>query len=607
HYTDIKQHKEVKILALLAAENITKGYTEKNLLENVSLYVEKGDKIGVVGVNGTGKSTLLRIIAQQDFCDSGTITKSSDVRISYLPQNPVFEQNHTVLEQVFLGISKDIRQAKQYEAKSILTRLGIIDFNKDVNLLSGGQKKRVAIASALIHPCEILILDEPTNHIDNEMVSWLEEYLEKYSGAIIMVTHDRYFLDRVTNRIIEISKGNLYNYVANYSGFLEQKAQREEMNQNTLRKQKSLLRKELDWMMQGPRARGTKSKSRIQRFEDLSIKTQTEQSTDLKFDSVSSRLGKKIIEINDVSISYGASPLINHFSYNILRTDRIGIVGKNGCGKSTLLKIINGSIQADFGIVSHGQTVKIGYFSQECEEMDLSARVIDYIKDTSNSIQTADGVLTASQMLEKFLFSGDLQWNTIGRLSGGERRRLYLLKILMSAPNILLLDEPTNDLDIQTLMVLEEYIETFSGAVVTVSHDRYFLDKTAERIFAFENDTIAFYNGGYSDYIQQRTLPLEETAAPKAKIPQQKSKKLKFSFAEQREYSEIDMIIEKVEIELAQKESEIENNASSFELLPTLLQQKQEIEQRLEQKMERWMYLSDLAQKIELQNKETSK
>ncbi|MEG2686067.1 MAG: ABC-F family ATP-binding cassette domain-containing protein [Christensenellaceae bacterium] len=594
-------------MALLAAENITKGYTEKNLLENVSLYVEKGDKIGVVGVNGTGKSTLLRIIAQQDFCDSGTITKSSDVRISYLPQNPVFEQNHTVLEQVFLGISKDIRQAKQYEAKSILTRLGIIDFNKDVNLLSGGQKKRVAIASALIHPCEILILDEPTNHIDNEMVSWLEEYLEKYSGAIIMVTHDRYFLDRVTNRIIEISKGNLYNYTANYSGFLEQKAQREEMNLNTLRKQKSLLRKELDWMMQGPRARGTKSKSRIQRFEDLSIKTQTEQSTDLKFDSVSSRLGKKIIEINDVSISYGASPLINHFSYNILRTDRIGIVGKNGCGKSTLLKIINGSIQADFGIVSHGQTVKIGYFSQECEEMDLSARVIDYIKDTSNSIQTADGVLTASQMLEKFLFSGDLQWNTIGRLSGGERRRLYLLKILMSAPNILLLDEPTNDLDIQTLMVLEEYIETFSGAVVTVSHDRYFLDKTAERIFAFENDTIAFYNGGYSDYIQQRTLPLEETAAPKAKIPQQKSKKLKFSFAEQREYSEIDMIIEKVEIELAQKESEIENNASSFELLPTLLQQKQEIEQRLEQKMERWMYLSDLAQKIELQNKETSK
>ncbi|MEG0629942.1 MAG: ABC-F family ATP-binding cassette domain-containing protein [Christensenellaceae bacterium] len=594
-------------MALLAAENITKGYTEKNLLENVSLYVEKGDKIGVVGVNGTGKSTLLRIIAQQDFCDSGTITKSSDVRISYLPQNPVFEQNHTVLEQVFFGISKDIRQAKQYEAKSILTRLGIIDFNKDVNLLSGGQKKRVAIASALIHPCEILILDEPTNHIDNEMVSWLEEYLEKYSGAIIMVTHDRYFLDRVTNRIIEISKGNLYNYTANYSGFLEQKAQREEMNQNTLRKQKSLLRKELDWMMQGPRARGTKSKSRIQRFEDLSIKTQTEQSTDLKFESVSSRLGKKIIEINDVSISYGASPLINHFSYNILRTDRIGIVGKNGCGKSTLLKIINGSIQADFGIVSHGQTVKIGYFSQECEEMDLSARVIDYIKDTSNSIQTADGVLTASQMLEKFLFSGDLQWNTIGRLSGGERRRLYLLKILMSAPNILLLDEPTNDLDIQTLMVLEEYIETFSGAVVTVSHDRYFLDKTAERIFAFENDTIAFYNGGYSDYIQQRTLPLEETAAPKAKIPQQKSKKLKFSFAEQREYSEIDMIIEKVEIELAQKESEIENNASSFELLPTLLQQKQEIEQRLEQKMERWMYLSDLAQKIELQNKETSK
>ncbi|MEG2541982.1 MAG: ABC-F family ATP-binding cassette domain-containing protein [Christensenellaceae bacterium] len=594
-------------MALLAAENITKGYTEKNLLENVSLYVEKGDKIGVVGVNGTGKSTLLRIIAQQDFCDSGTITKSSDVRISYLPQNPVFEQNHTVLEQVFLGISKDIRQAKQYEAKSILTRLGITDFNKDVNLLSGGQKKRVAIASALIHPCEILILDEPTNHIDNEMVSWLEEYLEKYSGAIIMVTHDRYFLDRVTNRIIEISKGNLYNYTANYSGFLEQKAQREEMNLNTLRKQKSLLRKELDWMMQGPRARGTKSKSRIQRFEDLSIKTQTEQSTDLKFDSVSSRLGKKIIEINDVSISYGASPLIDHFSYNILRTDRIGIVGKNGCGKSTLLKIINGSIQADFGIVSHGQTVKIGYFSQECEEMDLSARVIDYIKDTSNSIQTADGVLTASQMLEKFLFPGDLQWNTIGRLSGGERRRLYLLKILMSAPNILLLDEPTNDLDIQTLMVLEEYIETFSGAVVTVSHDRYFLDKTAERIFAFENDTIAFYNGGYSDYIQQRTLPLEETAAPKAKIPQQKSKKLKFSFAEQREYSEIDMIIEKVEIELAQKESEIENNASSFELLPTLLQQKQEIEQRLEQKMERWMYLSDLAQKIELQNKETSK
>jgi ATP-binding cassette subfamily F protein uup len=595
-------------LILLTAENICKSYTEKTLLKDISLSLNEGEKIGLIGINGTGKSTFLKIIAGLESADSGTITRGKGVRVVYLPQNPDFEDNITVLEQVLKGISADIKDVKEFEAKSILTKLGITEFDKNVCLLSGGQKKRVAIASALVNPAEILILDEPTNHIDNDMVDFLEKYLSKYPGVILMVTHDRYFLDKVTNKIVEIENGNLYSYQANYLKFLELKSERIEMQKGSERKRQTLLRKELEWMQRGPRARSTKSRSRIERFEELNdVKAPTEKSK-LELSSIGSRLGKKIIEINAISKSYENNHLIKNFSYMVLRGDRIGIIGANGCGKSTFLKIISGIIKPDKGSIDIGDTIKLSYFSQECEEMDSSIRVIDYIKNVAEIIKTIDGTITASQMLEKFLFPPDLQWNTIGRLSGGEKRRLYLLRILMNEPNILLLDEPTNDLDIETLSILEDYLESFAGAVIVVSHDRYFLDKVVDRIFAFENNgEIKQYLGGYSDYLDKReniedikiNIALKKQNKNDYKNIIDKPKKLKFSFNEQKEYNEIDKVIADLEEQLSLIKKEIEQKASNYELLQKLIIKKEELEINIENKTERWVYLNELAEKIE--------
>ena len=590
-------------MLLLTAEKICKSYNEKVLLKDVVFGINSGDKIGLIGINGTGKSTLLKIIAGLETPDSGTVTKSGGIRIGYLPQNPVFEEGITVLGQVMRGISEQQREYKEYECKAILTRLGINDFGEPLSQLSGGQKKRVSLASALVTPVEVLILDEPTNHLDNEMADWLEDYLTRYTGALLMVTHDRYFLDRVTNKIVELQDGNLYFYQANYTKFLERKAEREDMAAASERKRQSLLKKELAWIRRGARARGTKQKFRVERFEEMTSQTVDPEQENLKMSSVSSRLGKKIIEICDISKRYGSRQLIRGFSYNLLRRDRIGIIGANGCGKSTLLKIIIGAVLPDSGEVRTGETVRIGYFSQECEEMDPDLRAIDYIKDISAEVETPEGTLTASQMLEKFLFSSDLQYSAIKKLSGGERRRLYLLGILMQAPNILLFDEPTNDLDIQTLTILEDYLQNFQGAVVVVSHDRYFLDKVAEHIFSFEQDgEIHDSIGGYSDYLKQREQNQREEPKPAAGKPKPdtrvKSVKLKFSFNEQREYDGIDSAVADLEKQIALIDGKMKEEASDYLLLTELTEKKKLLETELNAKMDRWVYLNELAEKI---------
>jgi ATP-binding cassette subfamily F protein uup len=597
---------EGKTQMLLSAEKIKKSYNEKILLNDVSVYVDEGDKIGVIGVNGTGKSTFLKILAQVEAPDSGIVTKSQDVRIQYLQQNPIWEEALTVLEHVFIG-APGLKENKEYEAKKILTKLGITEFDKPVSLLSGGQRKRVAIASALIHPCEVLLLDEPTNHLDNDMVLWLENYLIKYTGAIIMVTHDRYFLERVTNKIVELDQGKLYSYQANYSKYLELKAQREEMEIGTERKRRSLLRKELEWIQRGPRARGTKSKDRIARFEASSEKSGPAEFAKLELSSVSTRLGRKIVEINNISKCYDGKKLISNFEHILLRDARIGIVGRNGCGKSTLLNIISGRLEPDSGSIVLGDTVKLGYFSQDSQEMDLNLRVIDYIKGIAGMIETPEGTLTAAQMLGEYLFTPDLQWNTINRLSGGERRRLYLLSILMQAPNVLLLDEPTNDLDIQTLEILEGYLENFNGAVVAVSHDRYFLDKIADTIFEFQDDgVIKKYLGGYTDYFAESTAEPSPKKAHEPKTTPVKNisnKKLKFSFKEQHEFESIESEIADLEKELGEMSALIQNTSSDYIKLQELLTQKEALEKTLEDKMERWIYLNSIAEKI-AQNEE---
>lgn len=594
-------------MLLLTAEKIAKSYSEKILLKDVVLGIQSGDKIGVIGINGTGKSTLLKIVAGLEIPDSGTITKASGVRVGYLPQNPVFSDGVTVLKQVMFGISEQQRESKEYECKAILTKLGINDFDTPVSRLSGGQKKRVSMASALVTPVEILVLDEPTNHMDNDMVDWLENYLARYTGAILMVTHDRYFLDRVTNKIVELQDGNLYAYQANYTKYLQMKMEREDMAVASERKRQSLLSKELEWIQRGARARSTKQRFRVERFEEMSEQTVNLEQPKFKMNSMSARLGKKIIEIDNISKCYGDIQLIRNFSYNLLRGDRIGIIGSNGSGKSTLLKIINGMVTADKGTVNIGETVRIGYFSQECEEMDTTLRTIDYIRDISAEVLTPDGILTATQMLEKFLFTPDLQYSTISRLSGGERRRLYLLGILMQAPNILLFDEPTNDLDIQTLTILEDYLESFSGAVIVVSHDRYFLDKVTTHLFAFEqNGEIHDYLGGYSDYMErenqnQPEVQKKSEAKPKNSY-RNKSDKLKFTFSEQREYEEIDNVIAALENRMMQAEHEIIKEASNYVLLSSLIAEKAALEAELTAKMERWVYLNDLSDRIEEQN-----
>jgi len=589
---------------ILTLNKISKSYGDKILLNDVDLYINQNDKIGVVGVNGTGKSTLLKIVSQMEESDMGEIIKRPGDRICFLPQNPVFQNDTTVLEQVFFNASSETKELMEYEAKSILNKLGITEFGRDVNLLSVGQRKRVAIASALVNPCELLVLDEPTNHLDNDMILWLEKYLIKYTGAILMVTHDRYFLNRVSSRIIELDKGNLYSYEGNYSKFLELKAMREDSETSSERKRQSLFRKELAWIQRGARARGTKAKGRIEQFEKLSEQLGTETSDKLELSSVSTRLGKKTIEIKSISKSFGDIKIVENFEYTVNRNARIGIVGSNGAGKSTLLNMIAGRIEPDSGVVEIGDTVKLGYFSQESEIIDDSLKVIDYIKNIAEIIETVDGTISASQMLEKFLFSADLQYNTIQRLSGGERRRLFLLSIIMKAPNILLLDEPTNDLDIQTLTILEDYLETFNGAVITVSHDRYFLDKVVEIIFELPGEgVVKQYNGGYSDYFEMRTTDekqSEKTKATKeAKIDNKiKSKKLKLTFKEQQEYSSIDEDVANLEQKLEKIEIQLESNSTDYVKLQDLVEEKTRTEKLLEEKMDRWVYLNDLADQI---------
>ena len=598
-------------MLLLTTEKISKSYSEKILLKDVVLGINSGDKIGLIGTNGTGKSTLLKIIAGLVVPDSGTVTRAGGVRVGYLPQNPVFEDGITVLKQVMRGISEQQRESKEYECKAILTKLGINEFDEPLSRLSGGQKKRVSLASALVTPVEVLILDEPTNHLDNDMVDWLENYLVRYTGALLMVTHDRYFLDRVTNQILELQDGNLYSYQANYTKYLELKAEREDIAAANERKSQSLFKRELAWIRRGARARGTKQKFRVERFEEMSSQPANLKQEDLTMDSMSSRLGKKVIEICGISKRYGNKQLIRDFSYNLLRKDRVGIIGPNGCGKSTLLKIIVGTVLPDSGKVDIGETVRIGYFSQECEEMDQNQRVIDYIKNISSEIETPEGTLTASQMLEKFLFSSDLQYSVVKKLSGGERRRLYLLGILMQAPNVLIFDEPTNDLDIQTLTILEDYLQNFQGAVIAVSHDRYFLDKIAEHIFSFEQDgKIHDSIGGYSDYLERKgkmrpNKPKASVGKPKSNPRVKPPRKLKFSFNEQREYDGIDSAIAELEKQISQITDEIEQESSNYILLTELSEKKKSLETELDEKTERWVYLNELAEQIAHQDKDT--
>ena len=601
---------------LLTIENMSKSYTERMLFDRVTLGINEGEKIGVIGINGTGKSTLLKIIAGLEEPDSGTVTKGKKVRIGYLSQTPQFDNKLSILQNVVLNQKAEEEYRNlEGEANAMLQKLGIPDVTISPEVLSGGQKKRVALVRTLLTPAEILVLDEPTNHLDNEMAEWLEEYLLRYKGAFIMVTHDRYFLDKVTNKIIELDKGMIYSYQANYSKFLELKAEREEMQMATERKAKSLFRTELEWMQRGARARSTKQKAHIQRFEELRDRKVIEADGRVEINALSARLGKKTIELNEISKSYGDRKLINDFTYILLPGDRIGIVGPNGCGKSTLLNILTGVVTPDSGTVDTGSTVKLGYFSQENEYMDEGLKVIDYIRETAEYIQTSEGTATASQMCERFLFIGSMQYTQIAKLSGGEKRRLYLLKVLMEAPNVLVLDEPTNDLDIQTLTILEDYLETYPGIVVTVSHDRYFLDKIATRIFSFEDGVIKQYEGNFTDYKEARELRgglggpsvtgnaadqgSEDAKTASIATWKQKSNKSKFTYQEQKDFDTIDEQIATIEERMEETDRAIADSATNYSKLNELMKLKEELEKELEEKMERWVYLNDLAEQIE--------
>ena len=605
---------------ILTLEKVSKGFGDKTLFEEVTFGIHEGDKIGIIGINGTGKSTLLKIIAGVEEPDEGNVIKGNGVHIGYLSQNPSFKEGITVLDYV-AGDSKQRMEdlTRESTAKTILTKLGIFDFEQSVDVLSGGQKKRIALAKILVDKAEILVLDEPTNHIDNEMADWLEQYLNQYKGVLVMVTHDRYFLDRVTNKIVEIDNKTLYSYEENYSGFLKLKAEREEMEQASYRKTQSILKTELAWMMRGARARSTKQKARIERFEELKQVERPKEDGKVQLDSVGTRLGKKTIELKDICKRYGEKTLIDHYSYIVLRDERIGIIGPNGCGKSTLIKIINGIVAPDSGSVEIGDTIKIGYFAQENQYMEEGQRVIDYIRNVAEYIETSKGTASASQMLERFLFPPAMQYTPVEKLSGGEKRRLYLLRVLMEAPNVLILDEPTNDLDIATLTILEDYLDSFSGIVITVSHDRYFLDRVVNRIFSFEgNGVIRQYEGGFSDYLQKKkanereALPLKKDeksvdSAEKKEWQKPKQQKLKFSYNEQREYDTIDEEIAKLEETIEKLEEEIAENANHYTKLQQLMEEKEKVEQALEEKMERWVYLNDLAEKIEEQKQQMKK
>jgi ATP-binding cassette subfamily F protein uup len=590
---------------LLSAEQLVKTYGTRKILSGTSLWLDQGDRVGVIGINGTGKSTLLRILAGAEEPDGGMVKRDPNIRLEYLAQNPAFEGSYTVLEQVFAGLSPEVRELQEYEACAILTRLGIREFDRPVGTLSGGQRKRVAMASALVHPCDVLILDEPTNHLDSEMVSWLEDYLRQYRGALVMVTHDRYFLERVVKRMVEVEGGKLYTYEGSYQTYLKLKAEREELTAASERKRQSILRREYQWVMQGPTARGTKSRERMERYESLKNYSGPEQRSELEFSALSSRLGKKTIELVGATKSFDGRAVVRSFDCILLRDDRIGIVGTNGSGKSTLLNLISGVLTPDSGTVTMGETVRIGYFSQENPPIDGDMRVIDYVKEIGNRIETRDGMLSAKQLLDKFLFPGETQWSPVSKLSGGERRRLFLMSILATAPNVLLLDEPTNDLDIQTLTILEDYLETFPGAVVAVSHDRYFLDKVARRIFAVEESgDVCAYSGGYTEYLEARReaeKPTAKEASPIASAKPVGPKKLKFSYMEQREYESIDGEIAALEEKLANVSTAQETQASDYVALQRLQEEREALEAILEEKVERWVYLNDLAQHIEQQ------
>ncbi|MGO5051103.1 ABC-F family ATP-binding cassette domain-containing protein [Lachnospiraceae bacterium LCP25S3_G4] len=598
---------------LLTISQMTKSYTDKMLFDQADFSIAQGEKVGVIGINGTGKSTLLKIIAGMDFIDAGEVVKGNKVIVRYLPQNPEFPEGIKIYDYVITkNVTKENEWMIEGEAKAILTKLGFHDYNQRISCLSGGEKKRVALAAALLTTCDILILDEPTNHLDSDMAEWLEEYLNLRKGALIMVTHDRYFLDQVCNRIVEIDKGHIYNYEGNYEKFLELKAQREEMQWSSERKRQSILRVELEWMKRGARARSTKQKARIERYEELKGQNEPLVDDQVIIGSLGQRLGKKTIELKDIVKRFDDKLLIENFSYIFLKNERIGIIGKNGCGKSTLMKIITGVVLPDSGNVEMGSTVKIGYFSQENEYMDSSQKVIDYIKETAEYIKTEDGSISAAKMLERFLFDSTLQYQRIEKLSGGERRRLYLLKILMDAPNVLILDEPTNDLDITTLSILEQYLDRFEGIVITVSHDRYFLDRVVNRIFAFEDQgIITQYEGNFTDY--QNASNYKQNHNNDAKKGTKKSDgylaweeqklkrtKVKFTFKEQKEYESIDNEIATLEDRIEQLDGEAVKVSSDFIKLNDIMSEKSQLELRLEEKMERWVYLQDLAEKMNI-------
>ena len=593
---------------ILNIEHVSKIFGEKTIFDDVSFGIQEGDKIGIIGINGTGKTTLLRMIAGVEEPDEGQIVKQNGIRLAYLPQHPVFPKDATVLSYAFDGIAENDWTLKS-EVKSALNKLGITNHEMKIEHLSGGQKKKVALAKTLTFSFEILLLDEPTNHLDSEMISWLEDYLKRYKGVVIMVTHDRYFLDKVTNRILEISRGKLYGYEANYSKFLEMKAEREEMELASERKRQSVLRMELEWAKRGCRARTTKQRARLERLEALKNGKAPETDRLAEIDSVETRMGKKTIELHHVSKSYGERKLIDDFDYIVLKNQNLGIVGPNGCGKSTLLKMIAGLVEPDEGMIEIGETIRIGYFAQELPEMNTSQRVIDFVKDIAEYIPTKDGRITASQMLERFLFTPDMQCAPIEKLSGGEKKRLYLLSVLQAAPNVLIFDEANNDIDIPTMTILEDYLNSFQGIVITVSHDRYFLDNVVDRIFEFDgNGHLQQYEGGYTDYIeakQKREVSKEEVKAKKSTgkndWKQNRPTKLKFSYMEQKEFETIDEDIAKLEEKLEKLDADMMANATNSAKLSELTLEREFAEKQLEEKMERWVYLNDLAERIAAQ------
>ena len=603
------------MLLLLSAEHITRSLGERVLLDDVSLYLDRGEKLGVIGANGAGKSSLLKLLAGAEEPEGGRVRPDPNVRLEYLPQNPAYDPDKSVLEQAMAGLDPTGREAAEHEVKSLLTRLGIFDFDQKMGALSGGERRRVALAGVLTRPSDVLLLDEPTNHLDAAMTQWLEDYLRRWKGALVMVTHDRYFLERVVDRMVEVERGKLTFYTGTYADYLARRSELDEMAQAGERKRQSILRRELQWVMQGAKARGTKSKERLERYEALKGQEAPRDRGRVALTAVSSRLGRKTIELKNVTKAFEGRTVIRDFSCILLRDDRVGVIGDNGSGKSTLLNLMAGRINPDSGEVEVGETVKIGYFSQETPPMDPEQRVIDYMKDVGNYIETASGTLTASQLLEQFLFTGDGQYTPIGKLSGGERRRLFLLSILAQAPNVLLLDEPTNDLDIDTLTVLEDYLETFPGAVVAVSHDRYFLDKMARRTFLVSGEgTVSETPGGYSDWLDSRKAEMAVDAAKSGKRPEEKGKtaptdagekghggapqRLRFSYKEQREFETIEGEIAALEGRLEELSAAQEEHISDYVELGRLQEEQTEVERELEEKMERWVYLTELHEKI---------